>query len=247
MAVSDDLITMPDISRVAEVTLAAVSNWRRRHETFPRSERRDGQELFVAEEVAHWLDSREVAKDDLKASEFPGISYGDRFRRNKFRIVTKPGARFKEALWKELSRFRGAEDIAVYADLVLGLLYLSVRQHDKWVDIAAAEAWESGQLVEIAILETLEHKPLLLQLHRALSSFRIESRGAERLDEIIRILDQVRRMADSELDRSLWGGEVFEYLLNRFAAAEGKRGLIITPPSVVRLLVELIAPKPGES
>lgn len=201
----------------------------------------------MAEEVAHWLDSREVAKDDLKASEFPGISYGDRFRRNKFRIVTKPGARFKEALWKELSRFRGAEDIAVYADLVLGLLYLSVRQHDKWVDIAAAEAWESGQLVEIAILETLEHKPLLLQLHRALSSFRIESRGAERLDEIIRILDQVRRMADSELDRSLWGGEVFEYLLNRFAAAEGKRGLIITPPSVVRLLVELIAPKPGES
>lgn len=246
MAVSNDLVTMTDIARLAEVTVPAVSNWRRRHETFPRSELQNGQALFAAAEVARWLDGREVAKGDLKASEFPGITYGDRFRRNKFRVVTKPEARFKEALWKELSRFRGAEDIAVYADLVLGLLYLSVQKHDKWVDIAAAEAWESGQLIEIAILETLEHRPLL-QLHRALSSFRIESRGVERLGEIIRVLDKVQRMADSEADRSLRGGEIFEYLLNRFTAAEGKRGLVVTPPSVVRLLVELIALKPGES
>ncbi|MGH4008660.1 MAG: N-6 DNA methylase [Pseudonocardiaceae bacterium] len=247
MAVSDDLVTMADIARLAEVTLPAVSNWRRRHETFPRSERRNGQELFVTAEVAHWLDSREVAKGDLKASELSGITYGDRFRRNKFRVVTGSQARFKESLWKELSRFRGAEDIAAYADLVLGLLYLSVQKRDKWVDIAAAGVWESGQLVEIAILETLEHRPLLLRLHRALSSFRGESRGVERLGEVIRVLDQVQRMADSEMDRSLWGGEVFEYLLNRFAAVEGKRGLVVTPPSVIRLLVELIALKPGES
>jgi type I restriction enzyme M protein len=244
MDLSDDLVTMADIARLAEVKLPAVSNWRRRHETFPRSERRNGQELFVAAEVAHWLDGRKIARNDLKESEFPGTTYGTRFRGNNFRIVARPEARLKEVLWKELSRFRGAEDIAVYADLVLGLLYLSVQERDRWVDIAAAGASESANLVEMAIFK---HEPALLQLHRALSSVRVESRGPERLGEVIRVLDQVQWRTDSEDGRSRWGGEVFEYLLNKFAAAEGKRGLMVTPSSVIHVLVELIAPKPRES
>lgn len=239
-----DLITMADIARLAEVKLPAVSNWRRRHETFPRLERRNGQELFVAAEVAHWLDGRKIARNDLKDNEFPGTTYGSRFRSNNLRIAARPEARLKEVLWKELSRFRGVEDIAVYADLVLGLLYLSVRERDRWVDIAAAGASESVNLVEMAIFE---HEPALLQLHRALSSVRVESRGVERLGEIIRVLDQMQWRTDSEEGRSRWGGEIFEYLLNRFAAAEGKRGLVVTTPSVVRVLVELIALKPRES
>lgn len=244
MAVSDDLVTMADIARLAEVKLPAVSNWRRRHETFPQSERRNGQELFVVAEVANWLDGRKIARNALKASELPGTTYGDRFRRNNVRIVARPTARLKETLWNELSRFCGAEDIAAYADLVLGLLYLSVRERDRWVDIATAEARESGQLVEAA---SLEHKPHLFQLHRALSSFRVKSLGIERLREIIRVLDQAQGRTDSELGRSRWAGDVFEYLLNRFAAAEGKRGVVVTPPSVVRLLVELIALEPRKS
>ncbi|MGH3908360.1 MAG: N-6 DNA methylase [Pseudonocardiaceae bacterium] len=244
MAVSDDLVTMADIARLAEVKLPAVSNWRRRHETFPQSERRNGQELFVAAEVAHWLDGRKIARNDLRDSELPGTTYGDRFRHNNFRVVTRPEARLKEALWKELNRFRGVEDIAVYADLVLGLLYLSVRERSRWVDIVAAGAWESAKLVETAIFQ---HEPALLQLHRALSSVRVESQGMERLGEIIRVLDQVQWRTDSEEGRSRWGGEVFEYLLNRFAATEGKRGVVVTTPSVIHVLVELIALKPGES
>lgn len=244
MDLSYDLVMMADIARLAEVKLPAVSNWRRRHETFPRSELRNGQELFVAAEVAHWLDGRKIARNDLKDSEFPGTTYGTRFRRNNFRIVARPETGLKEVLWKELIRFRAAEDIAVYADLVLGLLYLSVRRRDRWVDIAAAGASETANLVEMAIFE---HEPALLQLHRALSSFRVESRGEEQLGEVIRVLDRVQWRTDSEEGRSRWGGEVFEYLLNRFAAAEGKRGVVVTTPSVVRVLAELIALKPGES
>jgi hypothetical protein len=45
MDLSDDLVTMTDIARLAEMKLSTVSNWRRR-QTFPRSERRNGQELF---------------------------------------------------------------------------------------------------------------------------------------------------------------------------------------------------------
>jgi type I restriction enzyme M protein len=244
MDLSDDLVTMTDIARLAEVKLPTVSNWRRRHETFPRSERRNGQELFVAAEVEHWLDGRKIARNDLKKNEFPGTTYGARFRRNNLQIMARPDARLKEVLWKELSRFRGTEDIAVYADLILGLLYLSVRERDRWVDIAAAGGSEIADLVEMAIFE---HEPALLQLHRALSPVRVESRGLERLSEIIRVLDQVQWRTDSEDGRSRWGGEVFEYLLDRFAIAEGKRGVVGTPPSVVRVLVELIAPKPGDS
>lgn len=244
MDLSDDLVTMTDIARLAEVQLPAVSNWRRRHETFPQSQRRNGQELFVAAEVVNWLDGRKIARNDLKDSEFPDTTYGTRFRGNNFRTVARPEARLKEVLWKELSRFRGAEDIAVYADLVLGLLYLSVRERDRWVDIVTAGASESVNLVETAIFE---HEPALLQLHRSLSSVRVESRGVERLGAIIRVLDQMQWRTDSVEGRSRWGGEVFEYLLNRFAAAEGKRGLVVTTPSVVRVLVELIALKPKES
>ena len=48
MDLSDDLVTMTDIARLAEMKLPTVSNWRRR-QAFPRSERRNGQELFIEE------------------------------------------------------------------------------------------------------------------------------------------------------------------------------------------------------
>lgn len=244
MSLSDGLLTMADIASLAEVERPAVSNWRRRYETFPRSKSRNGQELFVAAEVAHWLDGRKIARNDLKDDEFPGATYGTRFRRNDTGVATRPEVEFKKMIWKELIRFRGAEDIAVYTDLVLGLLYLSVRERDRWVDVAAAEGSGIASIVELAIFE---HKPALLRLHRALTSFQVGSRGVERLGEIIRILDRVRWRTDSEEGRSRWGGEIFEYLLNRFAAAEGRRGVVITTPSVVQVLAELIALKPGES
>ena len=252
MGVPEDWLTTAEIARLADVALPTVSNWRRRHESFPRSERRDGQELFLLDEVAAWLDGRKIARNDLQDHELPGATYGARFRRKDLRIVPGPDIMQKEAirqkdvLWKELSRFRGAEDIAVYADLVLGLLYLSVRERGRWSEIVGAGGREASQLLESAILE---RGPILFQLHRSWRSVLTDSRGVERLSEIIRIIDQVGRSADRDDSRAQQrAAEVFEYLLNRFAAAEGKRGVVVaTPPSVVRVLVELIEPKPGES
>ena len=41
-------------------------------------------------------------------------------------------------------------------------------------------------------------------------------------------------------------GRVYEYFLSRFASAEGKKGgQLYTPQSVVRLLVEMLAPYKG--
>jgi type I restriction enzyme M protein len=236
---------MTEIAWLADVKLPTVSNWRRRHESFPESERRDGREYFLVDEVANWLDNRKISKGDLKKGELPGATYGVRVHR-KQRQVT-PSAEQKEALWKVLNRLHGAEDIAVYADLVLGLLYLFARERDQWSDMLTADNQEMVQLLELAILAQGE---LFSSVHRSWRSVLNDSRGKERLAETIRAIDQVEQWtAHKEDARSpQWAGEVFEYLLSRFVAAEGKRGaVVVTPPSVVRVLVELIALKPGES
>jgi type I restriction enzyme M protein len=246
------LIPMSEIARLAEVKLPTVSNWRRRHASFPRSERRDGQELFAVEEIANWLDMRKIAKGDLKDGETPGATYGARFRRMYPGIVPNLDARQKEALrqdealWQELNKLRGAEDVATYADVALGLFYLSVRDRGRWSDIAAADGFTSGQSLEQAIFEL--GRDFSVQ-HRSWRSITLDPRGGGQLSEIIRAIDRVRRRV--EHGAGLPGqrpGDVFEYLVNKFAADEGKRGAVVaTPRSVAAVLVDLIAPKPGES
>lgn len=244
-------ITSSEIAELAGVALSTVSNWRRRHKSFPAPEKRDGREYYLFDEVAQWLDGREVAKNDLRPGESKGVTYGERLRDRNPRtvqpenVVTPDSGRQKEAVWKELSPFRGTADIAAYADLVLGLLYLAGQEPDRWSDILAAGR-NSAQSTELAILE---HRPALLQLHRSWRSVLLESRGEERFDNIVRVIDRVTRRPDSAGDEPRrWVAEVFEYLLSRFAAAEGKRGaVVISPLSVVRVLAEVVALQPGES
>ncbi len=252
MNVSDSRVSMADIARLAEVRLPAVSNWRRRHhESFPRSERREGQELFAANEVAEWLDHRKIAKNDLKESELPGMTYGARFRKN-LGIRARPGGAVEDALWRELDRHRGATDVGLHADLVLGLLYLCARDRVRWADLVAAaespqRSWEIGELLEEA---RWAHRPSLPHLRRALPAAPTASEGHKRLGEIVRILDRARRGYESDDSQPIseWAARTFEYLLARFAASEGKRGLVVfTPASVVRVLVESVAPLSGES
>ncbi len=243
---------MADIARLAEVNLPAVSNWRRRHhESFPPSERPEGQELFVATEVAEWLDRRKIAKNDLKEGELPGMTYGARFRKN-LRIPARPDGAVEDVLWQALDRHRGVMDVGAHADLVLGLLYLCAQDRVRWMNLVAAaetpqRSWEIGELLEQA---RWAHGPSLPDIHRALPAAPAESGGHKRLGGIIQILDRARRgnePDDSQLAPE-WAARAFEYLLARFAAAEGKRGAVVfTPASVVQLLVESVAPSPGDS
>lgn len=251
MSASDSRVSMADIARLAEVKLSAVSNWRRRHhESFPLSEQRDGQDLFVATKVAEWLDRRKIAKNDLKDSELPGMTYGARFRKNLGMPERSDGA-FEDALWRELNKYRNAEDIAVHAELVLWLLYLCVRDRVLWTDlVATAESrqlgWEIRELLERA---WWAHESSLPHVHRALPGALAESGGHKRIGEIIRTLDRARRVnaTDTSQPKSEWAARTFEYLLARFAAAEGKRGAVVfTPASVIRVLVESVAPSLGD-
>ena len=75
-------LTLTDIAKLTEVGVSAVSNWRKRHTDFPRSALVSGQELFSADEIAHWLSERKIARNGLHPGEGLGTTYGDRFVRN---------------------------------------------------------------------------------------------------------------------------------------------------------------------
>ena len=66
-----------------------------------------------------------------------------------------------------------------------------------------------------------------------------------RLGELIELLSGARVSQDPVGARDLMG-EVYEYFLGNFARAEGRRGgEFFTPPSVVRLIVEVLEPSGG--
>ena len=66
------VVTMTDIADLARVRRPTVSNWRRRHDDFPKpTEDKGSTPLFDAEEIARWLDGRPA--DDKR-------TYGQVFR-----------------------------------------------------------------------------------------------------------------------------------------------------------------------
>jgi type I restriction enzyme M protein len=222
----DAHVSMSEVARRLRLTLPAVSNWRRRHPSFPASVETDGQELFSVEEMAGWLDSRRISKKKLGPDELLGMTYGTRFR-NAMDIAHASPDDMVGILWRELVRLRGAGDIAVFADLTLTLLYLANTDDDRWNDIAAADGLRRGRLVG-----SLYRDPLLLELYGGSPALLDGVLGDHPLVEIIRLVERVRLSGR--------GIDVFESLLDQFAAEEGRRDLAVrTPMAIVRLLVEL--------
>ena len=68
----------------------------------------------------------------------------------------------------------------------------------------------------------------------------------KRLGELLDILNSARFSGQGAARARDLLGEVYEYFLEKFAAAEGKRGgEFYTPASVVRTLVEVLEPASG--
>lgn len=238
--VPSNQITASEIAQRIGVSLPAVSNWRRRHESFPSPEVAEGKELFALPEIVAWLNRRKIAKKDLKPGELPGSTYGSRLLAAM--NITRPS---KDAidpeLLKEFLQFRGVEDVMVFADLVLGLLYLAVvnkpRFKPRWDDIMAAEGWPLFEAIERA---AMDHVPRLGDLYRACDAIRHDVYSIKRLTEIAKLVDRVRRSGR--------GVEVFDFLLNRFTGVAGRReASVYTPSPLVDLMVALISPMSGSS
>ena len=244
MGTPSGAVTLAEIARRSGVKAGAVSNWRRRHsETFPAPDRSTGRELFEADSVAAWLDHRTIAVNDLKAGEVQGTTYGARFRR----FLQAPEVRadtLATLIWRSADRLRGVSDSSSYEDLILGLFYVQQKYAGRWRELQSAGPSRLGEVVR-----SLAHADqFLLPLDRTVSSVLSVTRGAQRLMDVIYLLDAVLPAAEQDMPAtgSVWAGEVFSQLLDLFADARGRRAAVHTPSSVVRTLVQLVSPRPGE-
>src|ERR1700742_717221 len=155
--------------------------------------------------------------------------------------MTPPGKELKDTLWKAANKLRGTLPAGQYKDVVLGLVFLRQVSDAHWNSLADnAKSQDIGELVDAAMAEVMTASPalagMLPLLYRAVDP--------RRLGELISLLDRAR-YGDRGGARDLLG-EIYEYFLGNFARAEGKRGgEFFTPPSVVRVIVEVLEPSGG--
>ncbi|OBH26670.1 restriction endonuclease subunit M [Mycobacterium sp. E342] len=138
----------------------------------------------------------------------------------------------KDTLWKAANTLRGSLPASQYKDVVLGLVYLRHASDAQWELLRHnAESPGLGRLVDDA-MEAMALPRLC------------EGLDQRRLGELLRLLDSARFGERGRARDFL--GEVYEYFLGNFARAEGRRGgEFFTPPSVVRVIVEMLEPARG--
>ena len=262
------------ISRLAGVQPQAVNNWERRHADFPRPERVDGTDVFMIAEVTAWLDRRVVPRSLLKEGETLGTTLGDRFRANLRSSAhlggtagpadglpeTRPPVRRQADTTslnsRELEMFsrraldalREVADVGASGYLILSMLYLRQRDTNGWSELVSAVPGPEDHSVIGGILERVmrAHEtghPELSELFADVRPLRWPDRH---LAMLIQALEQsIPRVAD---DAGIGYGTaaVFDFLIERLAAAEGRKGDYLTPKSIVQVMVGLTDPQPGE-
>lgn len=101
-----------------------------------------------------------------------------------------------------------------------------------------------GALIDTAMDAVMQENPTLVgTLPRIYNRDNIDQR---RLGELVDLFNNARFSRQGEHRARDLMGEVYEYFLGAFARAEGKRGgEFFTPPSVVKVIVELLEPDHG--
>lgn len=162
----------------------------------------------------------------------------------------------KDTLWKGAEKLRGSIPANQYKDVILGLVFLKfvsdardgrkpfvVPPEARWEALAGnAKSPDIGQLIDTAMLSVMTANPSLAATLPQLYH-KVDQR---RLGELVEVLGAARFSGrPSHRARDLMG-EVYEYFLGNFARAEGRRGgEFFTPPSVVRVIVEILEPSSG--
>ena len=166
----------------------------------------------------------------------------------------------KDTLWKAADKLRGSLSAGQYKDVVLGLVFLKylsdadgqrpdgafvVPRSARWKFLVDNAKANIGQLVDEAMDALMAANPALAgtlpRLYRDVDQ--------RRLGELVDLLNGARFSRQGSPTKSRARdlmGEVYEYFLGNFARAEGRRGgEFFTPPSVVRLIVEVLEPSSG--
>jgi type I restriction enzyme M protein len=239
-----NLVSRAEIARLAGVRRPAVSNWERRHETFPEPATVDasGAELFDATAVATWLDDRMVPSNARRVGEGSAASYGQRFREalapnDDAKPSRKPrgpalGATVERLAGPDAVRLRGSLHPADYLRALLDLIHLKACSGAAWQKLAALAREASYSVVRERIAsvvpDSLRSEPL--------SHWRGHDEG---LTALILALDDAPSAARQEYS-SAFDHVVEERLADaapRFAASD-----LFTPPTIARTAASVLAP-----
>jgi type I restriction enzyme M protein len=159
----------------------------------------------------------------------------------------------EDTLWKAANKLRGSLSAGEYKDVVLGLVFLKyvadadgaafvVPPAARWDSLADNATGDVGRLVDEAMDALMAANPALAETLPRLYH-RVEQR---RLGELVGLFDSVRFGGQGKHRARDLMGEVYEYFLGNFARSEGRRGgEFFTPPSVVRVIVEVLEPSSG--
>ena len=115
----------------------------------------------------------------------------------------------------------------------------------RWADLAAqAKSGAIGELIDGAMDAVMKTNPSLTGVLPKI--FNRDNVDQRRLGELVDLISDARFTGhDGKSARDVLG-EVYEYFLEKFARAEGKRGgEFYTPSSVVKVLVEILEPYKG--
>jgi type I restriction-modification system DNA methylase subunit len=140
----------------------------------------------------------------------------------------------KATLWKAANKLRGSLSGSEYKDVILGLVFLQHVADSRWRSLVDnAKSPDIGRLVDDAM-----DAATLPRLY--------ENLDPRRLGELVGLLDGARFARRDGRHAGDLLGEVYEYFLGNFARSEGRRGgEFFTPPSVVRVIVEVLEPSSG--
>lgn len=142
--------------------------------------------------------------------------------------------RFREVAEKYRSEGQNPEALEPYEYQAEGVLYLKPEARFSWL-LDLPEGAELGKAINTAIAyieaDNTELKGVLPRSYNKLDN--------AILVELLRLLAPVKLTGDAF-------GKVYEYFLGKFAMKEGQKGgVFYTPESIVKLIVEIIAPYHG--
>jgi type I restriction enzyme M protein len=163
----------------------------------------------------------------------------------------------EDTLWKAANKLRGSLSASQYKDVILGLVFLKyvsdaddegaanvfvVPPTARWKFLVDNAKANIGELVDTAMDAIMAANPTLARMLPQLYH-RVDQR---RLGELVDLLNNARFSRQGSHRAHDLMGEVYEYFLGNFARAEGRRGgEFFTPPSVVRVIVEVLEPSGG--
>lgn len=137
MSDSARTVSGAQVAGLADVTRAAVSQWRARHGDFPAPVAGDS-DRFDLNDVIGWLDGRPILASSRAPDEAAGATYGDRVRR-RLRPAERPDADLVVRSLLALGpQFGGDAPRSDYLYLLVCLAFLREHDRDRWVQLTRA-------------------------------------------------------------------------------------------------------------